>query len=197
MNKLRELRKQRRLTQTEMAGNMGIAQNTYSYWESGKVKIDNVSLLKLANFFNTTVDDILGKESIRPKGIKIPVLGRVQAGIPVEAVEDIIDYEEITQELAAQGEYFALQIRGDSMEPKISAGDVVIVRKQSDIESGQVGVIIVNGSDATIKRIVKHTEGITLIANNPIYPPKFYTNNEIVSTPIEIIGKVVELRAKI
>ena len=136
------------------------------------------------------------KERPREKGVEIPVLGYVQAGIPMDAIEDIIDYEEIPESMARSGEYFALQIRGNSMEPKFSAGDVVIVRKQSDVNSGDIAVVLVNGDDATIKKIKKRPDGVMLIPNNPEFEPMFYSNQEIEELPVVVLGKVVELRAK-
>lgn len=121
---------------------------------------------------------------------------RVVAGIPIDAVEEILDYEEITPEMAAHGEHFALLIKGDSMEPKMSAGDVVIVRKQSDINSGDIAIVLVNGNEATVKKIKKSPEGITLIPTNQAYDYAFYSNDDIINLPVSIIGKVVELRAK-
>ena len=123
-------------------------------------------------------------------------MGTVQAGLPSTAAENIIDYEEIDEALASTGEFFALQVRGDSMEPKFSQGDVVIVRKQDDADSGDIVVALVNGDEATIKRLKKRPEGILLIANNPTYEPMFFSNREIRELPVRVIGKVVELRAK-
>ena len=82
------------------------------------------------------------------------------------------------------------------MEPKISDGDVVIVRRQSDVDSGQIAIVLVNGDDATCKKYVKHENGISLISSNPVYAPMFYTFEEIAKKPIVILGRVVELRAK-
>lgn len=129
--------------------------------------------------------------------IKIPVLGYVRAGIPIDAVEEVLDYEEISEEMARQGEYFALQIKGDSMEPRIQEGDVVIVRQQSDIDSGDIAVVLVNGNDATVKKFVKHENGVSLVAFNAKYEPMFYTPKEIQELPVSILGKVVELRGKL
>ena len=135
--------------------------------------------------------------SMAPKGIKIPVLGYVAAGIPIEAITEILDYEDINADMFKDGsEYFALQIKGSSMEPRIKNGDVVIVRKQSDCNSGDVAIVSVNGDDATCKRIMKHESGITLVPFNPAFETVFFPNNEIVEKPITIWGKVVELRAK-
>ena len=134
----------------------------------------------------------------KTQAVKIPVLGTVVAGLPMEAIENIVDYEEITPALAAQGEFFALRIKGQSMEPRICEGDVVIVKKQEDIESGDTAIVLVNGDEATVKKVKKTEEGITLIANNiAVYSPHFYSNKEIEELPVRIIGKVVELRGKL
>ena len=83
------------------------------------------------------------------------------------------------------------------MEPRILEGDVVIVKRQPDVESGKIAVVLVNGNEATLKRVKKQKEGITLIATNiSIYEPHFYTNEEIEKLPVQILGEVVELRGK-
>lgn len=130
------------------------------------------------------------------KGIKIPVLGRVAAGLPLEAVEEIIGYEEITPELAASGDYFALAIQGDSMAPTICQGDVVVVRKQEDIENGEIAVVLVNGQDATVKKFFRTEQGVKLVPLNPNYEPLFFTAEEVGRLPVVAVGKVVELRRK-
>ena len=137
------------------------------------------------------------QEPIQKKGVTINVLGRVAAGIPIEAIEDIIDTEEISEEMARTGKFFGLQIHGDSMEPRIYDGDVVIVRQQDDAESGEIVIAMVNGDDAVCKRLRKYHDGIELISNNPTYKPMFFTNEEIIAKPVKIIGKVVELRGKL
>ena len=88
------------------------------------------------------------------KSLRIPAYGRVAAGIPIEATENIIDYEEIPSSWS--GEYGALKVKGDSMEPRIKEGDVLIVHRQEDAESGDVVIALVNGSDATVKKLIKH-----------------------------------------
>ncbi len=133
----------------------------------------------------------------KPYAIRVPVLGRVAAGIPLDAVEEIIGYEDISSVRYSSGEYFGLEIKGQSMEPKISDGDVVIVRKQEDVDSGNIAVVLVNGDAATVKKIKKSPQGVTLIPSNPAYEPIYYSNEEIESLPVTILGKVVELRAKL
>lgn len=201
MRKLIELRKEKKLTQSDLAEVLGISRQAYSNYEAGKRQPDNETLLKLAEYFNVSVDYLLGrettnssKEKTRRVGVKIPVLGYVPAGIPFEAVEDILDYEEISPEMARNGEHFALKIKGDSMIPDIKNGDIVIIRIQPDVESGETAIVKINGDEATCKRVVKHKAGISIVANNPLYEPIFFTNKEIEELPVTVVGKVVELR---
>lgn len=202
--RLKELREKTGLSQYGFADKFGVAQSTVGSWEAGKREPNFLTMQRLADFFGVSVDYLLGREAVTdgppepsvPGSKWIPVIGTIPAGTPVEAIEEILDYEEITPQTASQGEHFALKIKGQSMEPKISDGDVVIVRKQDDCENGEIGVVIVNGDEATVKRIKKRPEGLMLIPNNPAYEPMFYSNEEIESLPVRIIGKVVELRAK-
>lgn len=198
-----QLRQSMNLQQKEVAEAIGMNRIVLNRIELDKRPLRDDEVVMLANFFHVTSDYLLtGKKSNKlnlasGKGVRIPVLGRVVAGIPIEAVEEILDYEEITPELAATGEFFALKIRGHSMEPRMMEGDVVIVRKQEDVESGDVAIVLVNGNEATVKRVKKQEEGITLIATNTsVYEPHFYSNKEIKNLPVQILGKVVELRGK-
>ena len=197
---IRELRLASGLSQKDLAKKLHIAPNSLSQYENGNRRIDSELAKRVADYFHVSLDTVYDYNApSRPasSGVQIPVLGEVRAGLPIEAVENIIDYEEISAELARSGEYFALRVVGDSMEPRICEGDVVIVRKQPDLESGEVGIVLVNGDSATVKKVVKHADGISLIAYNAAsYPPHFYTKKEITTLPVTIIGKVVELRGK-
>ncbi len=199
MLRLKEARKKSRLTQTDVAKIIGISQTGYSDWETGKNRVDARSLGRLAELYGVTVNYLLGiDENDAPaKGVRIPVLGSVAAGIPIEAIQDIVDYEEIDADMAAAGEYFGLRIKGSSMEPRIREGDVVIVRRQEEAETGDTVVVLVNGDSATVKRIKIEPNGIALIPNNPAYDTRFYSAAEVELLPVRIIGKVVELRGKL
>ena len=176
--------------------------------KTGKPITPSVQCIKQVSDFDILFSKIDGNVSLKidknishavspqPRGVEINVLGRVAAGIPIEAIEDIIDTEEISSDMARTGEFFGLKIHGDSMEPHMCEGDVVIVRRQDDAESGEVVIATVNGSDATCKRLRKYRDGIELISNNPAYNPMFYSNEDIENKPVRIIGKVVELRGK-
>lgn len=181
-------------------------RNDLSQYVNGKVEPRQSKLYILGQALKVNEAWLMGydvpmhqKGIVEPNSssqIKVPVLGTVRAGLPMEAVENILDYEEISEDMARQGDYFALQIKGDSMEPRIKEGDVVIVRKQPDVESGEVAIVLVNGDEATIKKVQKFNGGINLVPSNPAYEGKTYSNDDIESLPVSIIGKVVELRAK-
>lgn len=190
-------------TRNEICHDLGFAYSTFSDWVNGKKypRIDKIELM--AKYFNVSKTDLVERHQKGPgpqpaRGVRIPVLGTVVAGLPMYASENVIDYEEITPQLAATGEYFALQIKGRSMEPRIYEGDVVIVRRQDDVDSGDTAIVLVNGDEATIKRVKKSPEGVTLIANNvAVYEPHFYSNAEIATLPVRFLGKVIELRGKL
>lgn len=185
------------VTQTEICNTLGIKMPTFSDWVNAKTypRIDKIELM--ANYFGIEKSDLVeNRNRSSKKGVTINVLGRVAAGIPIDAVEEIIDTEEISQEMARTGSYFGLKIKGDSMTPNICDGDTVIVRQQPDAENGETVIAIVNGSDAVCKRLRKYKGGIELISNNPSYAPMEYTQKDIVEKPVQIIGKVVELRRK-
>lgn len=194
--RLRKLREEREMRIEDMAKVLGVATSTYGRWETGSNSPKN-KIPELAQYFGVTTDYLLyGKDSpkIVPqlKGNKIPLLGHVAAGIPIEAIQYIEDYEEIPAALGDPREFFALRVKGESMEPKISDGDIIIVHKQEDVDSGQIAVVQVNGDEATVKIVKKGSAGITLIGLNvDVYAPHFYTCEEVENKPVRIVGKVV------
>lgn len=131
------------------------------------------------------------------RGIQIPILGSVIAGVPAYAEENIIGWEEVSKKMATYGKLFALKVKGDSMLPKFEEGDIVIVQEQEDVESGDVAIVMINGDEATMKQIKKTKNGIILYAFNPsVYAPHEYSNNDILTLPIRIIGRVIESRRR-
>ena len=203
--KIRKLRKENGWRQDQLADilnkefGLKIDRVMISKWETGYQTPVLYTISCLAKVFGVSIDYLNGDGTVlnsNKKGVSIPVLGYVRAGIPIEAVEEILDYEEISQEMANTGEFFALSIKGDSMEPRITEGDVVIVRKQDIVENGELAVVLVNGNDATVKKFYMSEAGVTLISTNPAYDPFTYSKQEVNDLPIKVIGKVVELRAK-
>ncbi len=212
---IKSFRIKNNMTMQEFADSAGLSKGYVSMLEKGvhpqnnKKIVPSISTVqKVAQVLGLSVNQLVevidgnqlinisSDKSASPIGVRIPVLGEVVAGVPIDAVEEYLDWEEITPELAETGEFFALKIKGDSMEPRIVAGDVVIVKIQPTAETGDVVIAMVNGDDACCKRFIKHDEGITLQSFNPSYTPMFFTKKEIESLPVTIVGKVIENRQK-
>lgn len=187
-------------SQKEVADAIGVSPQTFNTWCQGIALPRMGKVQRLADYFGIEKSDLIEDKSTTAQptttAVTINVLGRVAAGIPIEAIEDIIDTEEITEQMAATGDFFGLQLHGNSMEPRMCEGDVVIVRQQNDAESGEIVIATINGDEATCKRLRKYRDGIELISLNPTYEPMFFSNEEIATKPVKIIGKVVELRGK-
>lgn len=146
---------------------------------------------------NITIDNARYIETTT-KTVKIPILGKVPAGVPIEAIEDIIGYEEIPASMLRDGNnYFSLKIDGDSMYPDYKTGDIIIIRQQNDCNSGDDCVVMVNGDDATFKRVVKQEKSIILKPLNNNYEPYYFDEYEILTKPVKIVGVAVEVRRKL
>ena len=160
-NNIRYLRTQHGLSQEDLAEKLGYkSYTTITKWESGVSEPTLKKASEIASFFNLSVNDLcdtdltnIGTSPTQSShGAIVNVLGRVAAGIPIEAIENVIDTEEITKDLARTGKFFGLRIRGDSMEPDIHNGDTVIVRQQDDAENDEIVIALVNGNDGVCKR---------------------------------------------
>lgn len=189
-------------TQLEIAKSIGVSPQTFNTWCKG-IAIPRMGKVQaLADYFNINKSDLIEDKKLNidtvpiESGYTIPVLGRVAAGYGKEAVEEVIGQIEISPALAAKGDYFGLLIKGDSMIPTLYDGDTVIVQRVDDSESGDLVIALVNGHDATCKRLQKYAEGIALIPQNPVYEPMRFTESEIDTTPVKILGKVIEMRRK-
>ncbi len=202
---LSQRRKELNMTMKQVADKVGVSEGTISRWESGKIAdMRRDKIMAYAQALNISPAIIMGWDNVDPSstsksihaGKRIPVLGSVAAGIPIDAIEDVLDWEDISEDMAKTGEFFGLRIKGDSMQPRIVEGDIVIVRQQPDADSGDVVIVQVNGDKATCKRLAKYSSGISLISFNPAYEPMNYTNEQIERLPVTIIGKVVENRQK-
>lgn len=199
---LNNLLSQRNKTQKEVADAISVSPQTFNTWCQGIALPRMGKVQRLADYFNIEKSRLIDEQSPQTaassnnKGVVINIYGHVAAGIPLEMIEDIIDTEEISEDLAKTGDFFGLVIKGNSMVPNICDGDVVIIRCQEDAENGDTVIATVNGDDATCKRLRKYKDGIELIANNPSYEPMYFSNVEISTKPVKILGKVVELRRK-
>ena len=201
--RLKEARKNARLTQKEIDSIIGVNQNTYSYWENGKTKVDNVTLKKLAEVLNVSVDFLLGDEApkydtrlftqLPPENRKIPIIGSVRCGPNGLAFQYLEGYVLVGDEY--HGDIVSFRCRGDSMKDLgITDGDIAIVRLQEEIETGELAVVVINGDEGTLKRVRKFEGGVILEAANQEYEPRVFTGDEL--STVRIVGKVLEVRKK-
>lgn len=212
--RLEEALKLRNMRARDLSSITGITEGTISEYRRGKYKASQVNLYKMAKALDVDPAWLMGvsdnmstrkwKFSLDLFGNKedspttwIPVVGRIPAGTPIEAIEDVVDHEDIPAALARRGEYFGLRVVGNSMTPNYLDGDTIIVRKQNTCESGDDCVVMVNGNDATFKRVTLDERGIVLRPLNPDYDTYFYSNEEIERLPVTIAGVAVEVRRKI
>lgn len=196
-SRLRQARLEKGYSQRALAEKLHISQQAYAKYETGASSPNPEMLGQIASLLNVSADSLLGTAHLLTKRT-IPVLGSIPAGVPIEAIEDILDYEDLSPEEAGDGyEYFGLRIRGRSMMPEYLDGDTIIVRRQESAETGDDAVVMVNGDDATFKRIQRGLGGVTLMPlNTAEFTPTFFTNAEIAALPVRILGICVELRRK-
>lgn len=188
--------------QSYIAQQLNLTPSTVSDWVKGKKYPRVDAMQRLADLFGVAIVDLQSEthdlNTHSHTSLKVPILGKIPAGIPIEAIEDIEDWEEIPEAMARGGkEFFGLSVKGDSMLPEYRSGDVLILQRQDSCETGDDCAVMVNGNDATFKRVRRTEKGITLQPLNPTYDPIFFTNQEIVELPVRIIGVVIEVRRKV
>lgn len=198
--RIKEIRTLKQLSQEELAIKMGYKSRTsINKIELGLADVSSSKVQEFAKVLGVSTSYLMGWENqtkTKQKGVKIPVLGTIPAGVPIEAIEDVLDYEEISEEMANHGTYFALKVKGNSMLPTIKDGDVVIIRQQDDADSGKICVVMINGFDATLKEIKKDPQGLWVLPHNPEcdFKPSFFSNKQVDDVPVRIIGVAVEIR---
>lgn len=199
MNRIKKLREEFGYTQQDLANKLNGSKSVIGLYENEMRKPSLEILVKLSEIFDCSIDYILCKTDIKNAVInvaRIPILGTVKAGYDWLAEENVVDYVTLKENIPNIKEYYALKITGDSMLPLLSKGDLVIVHDQDDVESGQTAVILINGEEATVKKVVKTNEGIELHSMNPYYPVKKFTYEDMKSIPVKIIGRVKEAKIK-
>lgn len=164
-------------------------------------KAMNISIEELLSKINENQEFTLNS-SIRTvplselEQIEIPILGKVKAGYDYLADENKIGRIYLDYKPSDTKNYYALQVTGNSMEPLFSDGDIAIVHKQDNFESGNTCIVLINGDEATVKKVVRMDDGIDLIAMNPYYPVRHFSSKDMKSIPVQVIGKVVEARKR-
>lgn len=205
---IRTRRKELGMSQQELANRVGYTDRaSIAKIEAGKVDLSQSKIVAIAEALRVDPIKLFGwddESDVEPVSlgnhfVRIPVLGRVAAGVPIESIENISedDFEDVAIHPGEEDDYFALRIKGDSMMPLIHPDSVVIVRQQPDAETGEIVIATVNGDDAVCKRLKKYADGIMLVSENPSYSPMVFRRDDINSLPIRILGKVVEVRTSI
>ena len=193
-----------------VAEQVGVAKSTILRYEQGTIqKIKTPVIASIAKVLHVApewicckTDDMFLNLSAYPHNgfsynpaTRIPILGRIAAGYPLYAEEHIEGYTYI--DTPEDGEYFGLVVSGDSMDAaRIQDGDLLIVRRQSCVDNGDIAVVLVNGCDATVKRFYKHDNMVTLVpqSSNPRHVPQMY---DLDKTELQIQGKVVEVKIRV
>ncbi len=189
---LRLLRKQNSVSQNEIADFLGYKSfTTVQKWEDGTSMPNASTISKIADFFDITINDLLNVDLRKINSNLIPVIGTIRGGTPLFADQNIVDYERVEYEESNDGEYFYLDVIGDSMKNiRILDGDRVYIRKQSTLNNGEVGVILID-DEATLKRVFFEEDKLILKSENELYEPMIYNVKDVSDKNIKIIGKLI------
>ena len=202
------VRREKAMTLQEIADAVGLSKSTIQRYESGSIETILPPVLKdIARCLDVTPEWLLGISETKhvdpmanlkmyPVGelTRIPVIGIVRAGEGGIAYEQLIGIELIEKADVADGEYFFLKVEGDSMSPTIDEGDLVLVRKQDVVESGDLAIVIVNDEEGRVKKIKKIPNGYLLMSFNDKYEPVVIVGESLES--FYIVGKVKQSRKK-
>lgn len=200
--RLRQLRKENKMTQSELASLLGITQQAVGRWEGGLSSPDPDTLLRLAEVFGVSVDNLLGRDLPTPAmrvtpyiavtEAMVPVVGTVRAGYGQLAFEE--DYGSEPAGVRDPENYFYLLVKGDSMEPRISDGDLALVRKQPQLDDGDLGVVVFGEGEGTLKKYSRRGSAVLLQPFNARYDTMVITGEDL--DHLYVAGKVVETKAK-
>jgi len=177
--------------QTDLVTRTGIDKGSLSSYMNGRYMPNADKIAKIATALGVSVNYLLGKEDISnakmtlPQFREIPVIGKVAAGVPIDAQEDIIG------SVITDKDAFALKIKGDSMSPRIMDGDVVLVHPQDHAEDGDLVIAVIDG-EATCKVLKRNAYGVTLVPFNAAYTPLVYSKAQ--AEEMHILGRVIESR---
>lgn len=203
--RLKQARELRHITLEEAGKKVDVHKSTVLRWENGKTEKIKLPILEtLAYFYNVSPSWLMGYDVPMDRELKTDKLGNPVVSIPLLSVvkiecdylaqENWIGTIDIDKELADSGDFFALSVKDSSMSPVLIEDDIVIVKKQTDFETGDIVVAIVNGDEATIKKGKKSSNGILLQPFNTNYEPLIFTYDEMKSIPVIIVGIVKQLK---
>ena len=202
--RLKELRKLRGLSQAALSQLLGVSQQAVGKWETDRSTPDPQTVAAIAAELGVSADYLLGVEGEAParrgpvapyraaQECRIPVIGTVRAGYGALALEE--DYGEEYARVKDPDSYFYLKVKGDSMEPRISDGDLALVHRQNTLNSGELGVVVFGEGEGTLKKYVVRGNTVVLQPFNPAYPSQILVGEDL--DHLYIAGKVVETKTK-
>nr|WP_294499732.1 XRE family transcriptional regulator [uncultured Gemmiger sp.] len=202
--RLKQARKNKKISQAELSRALGVTQQAVGKWETGRSTPDPAMVARLAELLDTTTDVLLGLQQpdfTPPVGrvlssyteCPIPVVGTVRAGYGALAFEE--DYGTEYACVKDPDNYFYLVVKGDSMEPRISDGDLALVHRQSTLENGELGVMVYGtDGEGTLKKYIRRGNAVVLHPFNPAYEDLIIKGEEL--NHLYIAGKVVETKTK-
>ncbi len=192
-DKIKTYRKDRSLSQQDLADHFGYKSfTTIQKWEDGSSTPPARTMKLLAEFFGVSLEDLLTES----EKIAIPILGTVRGGLLRLAQDEWLGQELVPIEESLGGEYFYLEVIGDSMiNARIYPGDLVYVKRQSMVNSGSIAVVLV-GDEATLKRVYYKDNGIVLHPENPKYEDMVFSEKEIEEKNIQVIGEVIHSKIR-
>lgn len=202
---LKACRKAKGMSQATLSKLLGVTQQAVGKWETGRSNPDPEMLVRLAEVLGTSTDYLLGlhngeqaEEASRRffggySECPIPVIGAVRAGYGALAFEE--DYGTEYARVKDPQNYFYLVVKGDSMEPRISDGDLALVHRQSTLDSGDLGVIVYGDEgEGTLKKYIQRGNAVVLHPFNSSYDDKIIRGEDL--NRLYIAGKVVETKTK-
>lgn len=200
--RLRESRDKRKMHIEDIANLLSVSKSTISMWENGHRTPDIFTLIQLADIYGVELNFLAGREikgeinlnHINADMVRIPIIGEVKAGFDLLAEQNIIGYTYTSKKNLNGGEYFSLKVQGDSMKGAgIEEGDLVLVRRQPAVDEGQIAVVLIDKTEASIKRIYYgKNEQVILQSENNAYPPKIYHFDDI-----KVLGLVKKVEKEV
>lgn len=175
-----------------IASQLGVNRSTVTRWLKGDTKVTNPEVIeKLSFILGVDVESVINSEERYEK----PVLGEVKAGYDLLIDENFEGYEQVTQDDYYRGDFF-LRVVGDSMSgAHIHDGDLLYVKKCNDVPSGTIAVVLINRCEVTVKKVIKKEGLLILEPANPSVDVRYYSQEEVESLPVEIIGKALYSRS--
>lgn len=175
-----------------IASQLGVNRSTVTRWLKGDTKVTNPEVIeKLSFILGVDVASLINSEERYEK----PVLGEVKAGYDLLIDENFEGYEQVTQDDYYRGDFF-LRVVGDSMSgAHIHDGDLLYVKKCNDVPSGTIAVVLINRCEVTVKKVIKKEGLLILEPANPSVDVRYYSQEEVESLPVEIIGKALYSRS--